>query len=131
MAIVFTDMQLTDDESNTLCMPCDPEPNKKLLPRYPYGLCISLTEKELEKLGLDPKAAVSGGMVHLHAIARITATSNNTTQDGKEHHRIELQIEQMAVESEDEENEQAELAMSRGAKMAKLYAGGGDDDSED
>lgn len=78
-------------------------------PKYPYGLCISLTHKELEKLNVDPSEAVVGGIIHLHAMARITSVSASDSQasqysDGGPQCRIELQIEDMMVESEDEEN---------------------------
>lgn len=120
MAIVFTDMELDDEDRADLAYPCAEAPNKKLLPKYPYGLCISLTDKEMEKLSLDPSEAKQDGMIHFHALAQITSTSTNTTADGKTHHRIELQIQQMAVESEDKENKEAEAAVPR-RKMRAVY----------
>lgn len=67
---------------------------------YPPGCCICLTDAELEKLGIDdmPEA---GDTCHMCVIARVTGVA-----DGKMGKRIELQIESMALENEDEENEE-------------------------
>ncbi len=96
-------MELDDEQKLDAPMPIA-MPNK---PDYPYGLRISLTEKELEKLGIDHSEAFVGGMVHLHALARITSTSENERSDGKSC-CVELQIEELCIESEDAENEEAE-----------------------
>jgi hypothetical protein len=81
-------------------------------PKYPYGLQICLCGPEMKALDLDPSDAFVGGIVHLHALARITSISisdrapNEWSTGGKDC-RIELQIEDMSVESEDEENEES------------------------
>ena len=72
---------------------------------YPYGLRLCLTDAELEKMELDPADACVGGLIHLHAMGRITSISSNDV-NGKKCQRIELQIEDLCVESEDEENEE-------------------------
>ena len=72
-------------------------------PIYPYGLCISLCEDELDKLGLEADCDI-GDTVHLFCMAKVTSVSQHESQNGK-HCRVELQITDMAVESEDEENE--------------------------
>ena len=94
-------MELDDESKLDAVMPM-PMPDK---PDYPWGLRISLTEEELEKLDLDHKDAQVGGVFHLHGLARITSVSVNKNTDGKESCRIEAQIEDLAIESEDEENE--------------------------
>ena len=71
---------------------------------FPFGLRLELTKDDLERLDLDPSSAVAGGMVHLHAMARIkTVSYEDNTQDVS---RVCLQIEDMCVESEDEENQE-------------------------
>lgn len=85
-------------------------------PKYPCGLCISLTGDELEKMNLDASSAFVGGTIHLHAMARITSVSSSDRapsewSEGGQSTRIELQIEEMAIESEDEENENYEREM--------------------
>lgn len=100
-----------------------PEPAPALLERqqYPYGLQITLTHAELEKMDLDPADAVVGGMIHLHALARIVSASIDANEGGNTC-CIRLQIEDMCVESEDEENEEADAAEDdRMARRRKLY----------
>ncbi len=78
-------------------------PTIKDAPDYPYGLRISLTEKEFKALGIDPSDAFPGGIVHLHALARITSVNVNDGENGASC-RVELQITDLCIESEDEEN---------------------------
>lgn len=111
MAYIFHDMELADEDKLDCTIPCASD--KPMLPQFPWGLRISLTERELETLDLDPAGAQVGGMVHGHFMARITSASIDQNQDGKTRHRIELQIEQMCVESEDEENAEAEKKPAR------------------
>lgn len=85
---------------------------------YPYGLLISLTEKELEKLNLDDDEAEAGGLVHLHAMGRITSVSRED-RDGKKSCRVEIQIEDLSIESESEEDKAVENKMR---KKSPLYA---------
>src|SRR5262245_58939063 len=76
-------------------------------PVYPYGLCIALTEEELDKLKIDELPSV-GETIHLCAFAKVTSVSENETEtaDGKKSKRcrVELQISQLATESEDAEH---------------------------
>ena len=88
-------MEMDDDEKLDYPMPIPAEK-----PDYPYGLRICLTEREFSKLGLDPKDAEVGGLVHLFAMARVTNVSI-----GEECSRVELQIEDLGIESEDDEEE--------------------------
>lgn len=69
--------------------------------RYPYGLCISLTDNELEKLKLPVPDA--GDMIHIFAMAKVTSVSQNESADGKKCCRAELQITHLGLENEDEE----------------------------
>jgi len=88
-------------------------------PCYPYGLCLRLTDRELIKLGLSASDLVTGGSLHIHGMARITSVSTNDGAMGK-NSSVELQIEELCCgESEDEENEEAETAMS--GPMSRLY----------
>ena len=76
-------------------------------PIYPYGLCICLTNDELEKLDVDAAELSVGDHFHLHAIAQITSISQNDTPSGK-NSRVELQIISLAGEDEEAENSQYE-----------------------
>ena len=93
----LVDMEMDDDEKLDRAIPEMP-----LAPDYPWGLRISLTEKELEKLGLDADCDI-GDMIDLRAFAVVTSVSKNKSTEGADSCRVELQIEKMAVESEDEE----------------------------
>lgn len=72
-------------------------------PIYPYGLCLSLNDDEIAKLGLDDDAEV-GDMLEMKILCKITSVSKNATTGG-ERNRIELQITHI---EDDEEEEAAE-----------------------
>ena len=99
----MTSMELDDEDKLDAVQPIA-MPDK---PDFPYGLRISLTEKEIEKLGIDHSEAFVGGMVHGFFMARVTSVSSEK-RDDKECCRIELQIEDLGLESEDEENAESE-----------------------
>ncbi len=71
------------------------------VPEYPYGLCLRLTEHELEKLGL-PDTCNIGDTLHFVAMAKVTSVSKR--EDGCS---VELQITDMSAENEDEEGQEA------------------------
>lgn len=87
----MTSMALTAAEQEGFSSPI-PMPEK---PRFPYGLRLSLTAADLAKLGLDVSGAEADGMVDLCCSARITAISVDPV-------RVELQIEEMCIDSEEE-----------------------------
>lgn len=113
----MTDMEMTDEEMIDES-PCPIMATKPTGPRYPWGLRITLTEKELEKLDLDHSSACVGGMVHGHFMARVTSVSQDDRPDGMSC-RIELQIEDLAIESEDAENDAEDDPPPR--KRSRLY----------
>jgi len=99
----MVDMELDDEDKMDLA-----PPDIMVKPKYPPGLRIYLTEKEFDKLGLDHEEAEVGGMVHLHAMGRITSVSSNEVEGGDPNCRVEIQIEDLEIESEDEEDEEAD-----------------------
>lgn len=74
------------------------------LPRYPWGLCIRLDEKQLEKLDIETGDAEVGDTIHLFALAKVTSISSSEREGGESSKCVELQITHLATESEDEEN---------------------------
>ena len=105
--------------SNMVDMAREPEEIKEDMPKaieapsaptYPYGLCLALSEDELEKLGLDGELPKVGMMIHLSAMAKVTSVSQNEREDGeggkKNCCRVELQITHLATENEDEEDKE-------------------------
>ena len=109
-------MAYDDEESYEAPMPIAMDDK----PSYPYELRIALTDKTMAKLGIDPAEAMQGigGLVHLHALARITSASMDQREGGEACCRVELQIEDMSIESEDAEN--AEVAPPK-RTMASIY----------
>jgi hypothetical protein len=65
----------------------------------PYGLCITLTDAELEKLDLDGECE-HGDMIHLFAMARVQSVHQDNNGI-----RIELAITDLGVEDESTEEE--------------------------
>lgn len=98
----MTDMQRSDDEKSQARMESYGSPMSDM-PDVPHGLCLCLTERELEKLDLSSDADV-GDLIHLFAMAKVTSVSKSDTGDG-EKCRIELSIIAMGVESESDETE--------------------------
>lgn len=84
-------------------------------PDYPYGLRVCLSNAEIRKLGIDPSEAVVGGHVMAHCLMKVTSVSCDQTDEG-EKYRIEFQIEEMGVDSDEAE----EVAAER-PKMRSLY----------
>jgi hypothetical protein len=95
---------------------------------YPYGLCISFTQDELEKLNIEGGCAV-GDMIHLCAIARVTACSEsemeNAAGEKKRNCRIELQITHLATENEDEEEAREQSTSERRSRFYGSVDGDG------
>lgn len=83
---------------------------------YPYNLCISLTQEELDKLGLncDDAACEVGNYVHLHALAEVVSKSKNDTGEGPRH-SLNLQITHLEIEDEGAENSAADEDMAGAA----------------
>lgn len=107
----MVDMSMDDEEKAEYVT----APSPLNTPKYPYGLCISLCEKEIEKLGIDENDLEVGDMLHIHGLAKITSVSSQEYENGS-HCRIELQITHLAGEDEDEENEEEEKSVT-----SKLY----------
>lgn len=97
-------MELDDEDKHDACQPIS-MPDK---PDFPYGLRISLTETEIDKLDLDHASLQVGGLIHLHGFARITSvgySEHRSEGGGGKSQYCELQIEDLSIESEDAENE--------------------------
>lgn len=110
----MTDMRLTPSESEDEYPLI---PTSKDQPAYPYGLCISLCEDELEKLGIDPDDVDIDDILHIFAFGVVTSKSVSQRQDDDPHVRIEIQLTHIAGESEDDENEEEEEGVSITGKL--------------
>jgi hypothetical protein len=90
------DMRLSTKEQTEIMSPSPPI--------YPYGLCISLCNDELEKLGLSYEDLQTGDMIDFRCLASVTSKSSHENGDG-ENQRVELQIQFMEAEDEEKEKE--------------------------
>ncbi len=108
----MTDMARTPEDVKEEVAKMSPSPiaegGKPMVPTYPYGLCVSLDEESMEKLGLDGDLPEVGEMIHFCAMARVTSASMNEREgtDGTKEtcRRVELQITHLGLESEEQEN---------------------------
>lgn len=91
----MVDMSMSDKEKEEMMSPSPP--------KYPYGLCISLCEEELKKLGIAEDELEVGDMLHLHSLAKVTSVSSHDNEFSSGC-RIELQICYMSGENEEDEN---------------------------
>ena len=120
--------EIKEDMPSTVAMPGKSSGPK--VPVYPYGLCISLTENELEKMGMDAADLPEvGDMIHLMAMAKVTSVSQNESVDkdgGKTQCcRIELQITHLATENENEEDARDEATEQRRGRFYGSVDGDG------
>jgi hypothetical protein len=90
------------------------------VPDYPWGLRISLSERELAKLGLPADCAV-GDQISFDCCARVCSVSLNDSESGASA-RVELQITEMAVDEDDSEEAMAD-PQDRGAPKAYTVLG--------
>lgn len=93
----LTDMQMSAEEAredNGCCAPGGSDESD--LPKYPYGLSISLNDGVLEKLGLTALPDVGASMT---LTARVEVCSNSQYQDrsGKTDRSVSLQITAMEL----------------------------------
>lgn len=93
-------------------------------PVYPYGLCLSLNNDSLKKMGLDGDLPDVGDIVHFCAEARVTSASTTEEEDEKgvktPNVRVELQITKMGVPEADAAAASAEEAKER---QGRWYGG--------
>lgn len=73
------------------------EPAVSEAPKYPWGLCITLNDDSLEKLGVKSLPAV-GSQVTIVAKADVSRVSGYQTQGGDSEASLDLQITDMQVE---------------------------------
>jgi hypothetical protein len=89
----MVDLSLTTDEQEEAMESMAPDAR----PRYPYGCCIFLDEKTLEKLDLDTDVDV-GDTIDLRAFGEVTGVHKSGDSC-----RVEIQLIRMAVENEADE----------------------------
>ena len=85
---------------------------------YPYGLSISLSNDELDKLDMDTNCQV-GDLIHMTSMAKVTSISKSETSGG-ENCRMELQIIAIGV-TENESTEMDKPAPRRKVTASDMY----------
>ena len=95
----MADMSYSDDEKRVMAGGLHVEP--AVMEKHPYGLRISLTERELVKLGIEKTDVPQiGDLIHFAAMAKLTHYSDS--EDGGR--RVELQIiDMLCWEDENQE----------------------------
>lgn len=88
----FVDMARTREPPKEAVVPEVPAP-----PDYPYGLCLALSQDELDKLGASGGEFAIGDIVDLRALAKVTSISQHAS-DGQESCRVELQITHLGLD---------------------------------
>jgi hypothetical protein len=94
-------------------------------PEYPYGLCLTLNEETLAKLGIDELPKV-GEELKVQAVAKVTSVSMRSDDKDEDERRVELQITKLACGEEAESREMSENATPPRAKrtLASYYREG-------
>jgi hypothetical protein len=72
------------------------QPKAADAPKYPWGLCITLNDDSLEKLGLDKLPAVETEVMII-AKAVVSRFSEYQTQGGESERSLDLQITDMQI----------------------------------
>lgn len=101
----MVDMAMTEEEAEDK-YGSSAQVKPENLPKYPYGLCLSFCQDELDKLGLDIADVNVGDVIHLFALAKITSKSVNATEAGDQS-RLELQITHIASGDGENNTDQA------------------------
>jgi hypothetical protein len=90
------DMSLPKRKSEEVI--AEPSPEKYEGPRYPWGLCMSLSQDEIKKLGIDFESIDVGSAVQIAGVANVTSKSSNESDKGEPTQRIELQVTHLSVD---------------------------------
>jgi len=102
----MVDMRMDQKEKAEMMSPSPPD--------YPFGLCISLCQDELEKLGLLDADIEVGDMLHLQIMTKVTSYSENDNEVSGPTCRVELQVTHIGgVEDEDTEDQEDKGTISR------------------
>lgn len=80
----------TEAKNQVLSSPSGPSED------YPYGLCLSLEDETLEKLGMDELPKV-GKPVKIVAEGKVESVSQNSSERGQNHRSARVQITKMKL----------------------------------
>lgn len=104
------------------------------VPTYPYGLCISLEDESLDKLGMDGAMPAVGDVIQFTAMAKVTSASMSEREksDGTKEQccRVELQITDMGVPAGDTAGQSMEMSKARRKRFYPAMADEAPGDSD-
>lgn len=101
----LTSMELSKkDKKENMPKPCGEYEG----PNFPYGLTIRLDNTSLEKLGMDSLPKV-GAKMKVMAAGVITSVSSHESKN-RDDRNVEIQIQELGVQNEDEDTEDAPLS---------------------
>jgi len=106
------------EEKREMCG-ADGQPNP-----YPWGLCLRLEKKELDKLGIAELPGV-GDEMHLLCVAKVTSVNQSAREGQGEESSVGLQVTFMQVllkESAADEKGEKESGASEGAETKSLLS---------
>jgi hypothetical protein len=86
--------------------------------QYPYGLRVSLDHDSAEKLGLHKNPPKVGSKLMLRSHAHVKSHDITHDEHGKPKHRIELELQKMAIEASKPEHAGDTEGQLKGAKAA-------------
>jgi hypothetical protein len=104
------------------------------VPTYPYGLCISLDEETMAKLGMNAEMPAVGEVMQFTAMAKVTSASmsEHERSDGTKEQccRVEMQITDMGVPAPDMAGQSMQKSEARRKRFYPAMAdeAPGDDD---
>lgn len=107
----MVDLKLTKEDKKATKDGCIPYTSGG--PDYPYGLSLTLNDRELQKLGMDtlPKPGV---VVTLEAKAVVVSVRQSANQRGTKDRSLELQLQRIALDTDADDS--AEDAVRSGLK---------------
>lgn len=87
----MVNMKKSEDKSPAIEAMGEIEP-----PEYPCGLCITLNEDSISKLGLSDLPGI-GEKINIKAMCEVTSVSQYDSKGGKKERTLSLQITDMEV----------------------------------
>jgi len=115
-------MAMTEAELKEQCAPSALSYGKESDgPRYPYGLCLSLEEESIQKLGLKNLPSVGQSMM-ITARVEITSTGEYESQHGGLRRSLSLQVTDLELGKSKKEVDLDKLYGKDGEPKSKSYS---------
>lgn len=113
--MAYTKAELKEEKSEMCCGP-DGQPAP-----YPWGLCIRLEKKELDKLGMKQLPDI-GEEFHFMAVAKVTSVNQSAREGQDEETSVGLQITMMQVVLQEPAEKKSESAAEESKETGSLMS---------